>query len=39
VVRQVLNEAQQQGCAQTGDSGQKPDEDDAAAELERTPIH
>jgi hypothetical protein len=39
VVGQVLNKAQQQGCAESGDSSQKSDDDDAASELEGAPIH
>ena len=39
MVGQVLDEAQQQRGAQTGDSGQKSDKDDPASELERAPIH
>ncbi len=39
MVGQVLDEAQQQRRAQTGDPGQESDEDDAAAELKGAPIH
>ncbi len=35
----MLHEAQQQCGAQTGDTGQEPDEDDSAAELEGAPTH
>ena len=39
MVGQVLDDAQQQRRARTGDPGQKPDDDDAASELEGASAH